>query len=58
MEQEDRKVGGIDQIRHGSGDYRSYHTLLKIDGQDLYTRGLPWEQQAMVEEAQANGTID
>lgn len=52
------KLVDLVKFAHDSGAKRSYHTLFKIIGQTLYTRGLPREQQAIVYEAQDKGTIN
>lgn len=43
---------------HDRGNYRAYHSMFKIIGQTLYTRGLPHEQQSIVDEAQSKVTIN
>lgn len=56
-----KKVGrwlNLLKTAHDSGNDRSFHTMFKILVQTLYTRGLPLEQQSIVDEAQSKGIID
>ena len=56
-----RKVGRwVDVVKaaHDNGNDSHFQTLYKILGRALFERGLPADQQAMVDEAQAKGTID
>lgn len=56
-----RRVGRwVDYVKaaHDTGVDRHFKTIYKILGRTLYERGLPVDQQAIVEEAQVKGIIN